>query len=68
MLVKALYAVVVWVVVAILLYLFGGLLMAVTEPTTHAIGAFLREHAGLIGFLCGLAYFFFGTRQPGLRR
>lgn len=60
MLLRILYAIIVWVVAAIVLWLLGGLLLHVTEPTTHAIGGFLKAQAGLIGFLCGLVYFFFG--------
>ena len=55
---KFLLALVVWVVVAIICYLVGGL-VATIDPVTE-LGAFLRDHAGLLGFLAGVVYFFFG--------
>jgi hypothetical protein len=60
MLLRILYAIIVWVVVTIVLWLLGGLLQAVLEPTTRAIGNFLRGSAGLIGFLCAIVWYFFG--------
>lgn len=60
MLKRIAWSVGVWVIVALALWLLGGLLLHVAEPTTHAIGGFLKAQAGLIGFLCGLVYFFFG--------
>lgn len=64
MLIRILYAIVVWVVVAIVLWLLGGVLQTIQEPTTHAIGNFLRGSAGLIGFLCAVVWYFFGPSNP----
>lgn len=66
MLRKLLLALVVWLAVAIGLFLVGTLLLHVAEPTTRAIGGFLKQFAGLIGFLCALVWYFFGDNT--LRR
>lgn len=54
-------AIVVWIVVAIVVWLIGALLVASGVDTPTHIGNFLENAAGLIGFLCGIIYFFRGN-------
>lgn len=54
-------SIVLWVIVAILVYLLGSLLLAVDIEITQSIGDFLVDTSALWGFLAGLAHFFFGT-------
>lgn len=57
-------AVVVWIVVAIVVYLVGAA-FAVLFPgilPLATFGNYLKDYAGLVGFVCGLYYFFFGSK------
>lgn len=56
-------AIVVFIVVAIVVNLLGKLCLTITDPTVQAVGRFLSSSSGLIGFLAGLCYFFFGSRS-----
>jgi hypothetical protein len=62
MLLRFFWSLGVWIIATLVLYLAGGLLAQVTQETVASIGTFLRDNAGLIGFLCGLVYFFFGSQ------
>lgn len=57
---KFVVALVVWIVVTILLSLFGGLLVTIDQEVTVKIGQFLKDSSMILGFLSALAYFFFG--------
>lgn len=61
MLWKFILAVVVWIVVAIVLEIVGDLLGG-------NIGDWLASNNVLIGFLCGVLYFFFGSDWTPARR
>jgi hypothetical protein len=67
MLLRVLWSLGVWVIATIVCLLLGALLATVGEETVSSIGAFLKSNAGLIGFLCGLVYFFFGSRFHPIR-
>lgn len=58
---KLLEAIVVWIVVALGLWLLGELLLAVNADVTQSLGSFLVRVDVVVGFLTGLWYFFFGT-------
>lgn len=62
MIIRFFWALGVWIIVALALYIVGGLLTSIAQETVAQIGAFLRDNAGIIGFLCGLVYFFFGNQ------
>ncbi len=68
MLLKLGYALGVWIIVTIVLYLLGGLMVTIAQPTVVQIGAFLRDNSALIGFVAGVVYFIFGggwvARRP----
>ena len=68
MLLKILYAIIVWIVVTIVLSLFGGLLVTVDQEVTVKIGQFLKDHSMIIGFLAGLCYYVWGSWTPEIRR
>lgn len=64
---KALTALAVWIITTLALVLLGGLLIALGQQVTTVVGEFLKDNSLLIGFLCGIVYFFFGspyTPQP----
>lgn len=58
---KLVRALVLWLVVAIVLELVGKALTSGGD--TSGFGGFLRENNVLIGFLCGVVYFFFGDER-----
>lgn len=68
MFLRILYSIVVWIVVALVLSLFGSLLLTFSEEVIVKIGQFLKDSAVIIGFLCGLCYLAFGGNYPTLRR
>lgn len=57
---KFLEALVVWIVVAVGLWLLAQLLLAVNADVTTTIGNFLDKTNVVIGFLAALWHFFFG--------
>lgn len=61
---KLLASLVVWVIVALIVGFVGTLLDTVGQPQIDALGVFLKNNAGLIGFLAGAAYFVWG-KLPG---
>lgn len=64
---RFLEALVVWLVVAVVLWLLAQLLVTVDTDVTSAIGSFLDRTNVVIGFLAGLWHFFFGisiNRNP----
>lgn len=62
---KFLEALVVWLVVAVALWLLAQLLAVVNMEVTDSIATFLDRTNVVIGFLCGLWYFFFGPDRFG---
>jgi hypothetical protein len=60
MLRKLVESLVVWLVVAIVLWLLAELLGIFNLEVTEAIARFLSRTNVIIGFLCGLWHFFFG--------
>lgn len=63
-LVRLFASIIVWVVAALLIAFVGTLLSSVDQVQIKAVGDFLSGHAGLLGFLCGAAYFIWG-KVPG---
>lgn len=61
--VKLIAAVIVWVLAALLIAFVGGLLLTVASPQIKVVGSFFKENAGLLGFLAG-AWFYFWGRLP----
>lgn len=68
MILRIVYAIIIWILAALGFYLLGGLLVAVGQPTLSGIGAFLRDNSVVIGFLFGLLYFIFSwPSRPTIR-
>jgi type III secretory pathway component EscS len=61
---KLLAAILVWVVVAVVLGLLGSLIATVDQAQIKTLGEFLKDNAGLLGFLAGAAWFVWGS-LPG---
>ena len=57
---KLILAIVVWVVVALVCILLGGLLATMKAAPLTTIGDFLDTWAWVLGFLAGLWYYFAG--------
>jgi len=57
---KVFAAVLIWVAAALLIGFLGTLLVTVTQAQIQAVGTFLKDNAGLIGFLFGAWYFVWG--------
>lgn len=55
---RILFALLAWVVAAVVFYLLGSLL-GLIDPVAD-VGAWLQDHAGLLGFLVGVWYFIWG--------
>lgn len=66
MLRRLILAVVVFIVVTLIVYLLGSLCLAISEATINSVGTFLHQSSGIIGFLAGICYFFFGNGTPRL--
>lgn len=66
MLKKALYALLVAIVVATVCILLGELLVLFEVAIANSIGEFLKENSTLIGILGGLVYFV--SDRPWLRQ
>jgi hypothetical protein len=64
---RILYAILVAVIAAVITYIVGALLLALPGNFVQSLGAFFEDHCGLIGFIVGVLWFFFGTR-PLVRR
>lgn len=64
MIYKAFVALGVWIIVTLLLGLFGSLLITVSSDITVKIGTFLKDNDIILGFVAGLLYFFFGAMLP----
>lgn len=60
MLRKALFALLIVILVAIVCTLLGDLLLAFRVEASRAIGLFLKQGATLIGIVAGVAYFISG--------
>jgi hypothetical protein len=61
---RLIISVVVWIVVAIIVWLVGAAFAALFPgilPLAN-FGGFLKTYAGLIGFVSGIIYFFFGSK------
>lgn len=65
---KFILSLVVWLVVAIIVWLLGGLVNTVDNTTAHNLGQFLKDSSGLVGFLFGVWYFFWGPDLPTATR
>lgn len=65
---KVLQALVVWIVVAVLLWLLARALSAVGEDLTSRIASFLDAVNIIVGFLAALWYYFFGPDNFTYRR
>lgn len=61
MVIRLVAAIVVWVLAALLLGFIGGLLGTVDQTQINAVGDFLKDNAGLLGFLAGAWFFLWGT-------
>lgn len=57
-------SVIVWLVAAIVVYLLGLLIASFTPAGMVQAGHVLQDNCGLIGLVCGLVYFFFGSSWP----
>lgn len=57
---KGLAALLVWVAVALVVGFVGSVIATVDQEQIRALGVFLKDHSGLIGFLAGLAYLIWG--------
>jgi len=55
---KFILAIVVWVVVALVCILLGGLLSTMKAAPLVSIGDFLNTWAWVLGFLAGIVYYF----------
>lgn len=65
---KIVAAVIIWVAAALLIGFIGTLLITVTQVQIQAVGTFLKENAGLIGFLFGAYYFIWGAVPAWAKR
>lgn len=61
---KLLASLVVWVVVALVVAFVGTLVATIDQVQVNTLGTFLKDNAGLLGFLAGVAYFIWG-KLPG---
>lgn len=57
---KLLASLLIWVIVALVVAFVGSLVATVDQVQIKTLGIFLKENAGLIGFLAGAAYFIWG--------
>lgn len=55
--------IIIWAIVALFVGFIGGLLFTVEQTQVRYLGDFLKDAAGLIGFIAGAAYVIWG-RSP----
>lgn len=60
---RIIYALVVWFLVAVFLWLLARGFEAVGEDITNRIANFLDKTNVIIGLLCGVYYYFFGYER-----
>lgn len=65
---KFLAALVVWVIVGLVVAFVGTIIATVDQEQIKTLGAFLKDNAGLIGFLAGAAYFIWGSLPARLQQ
>jgi uncharacterized Tic20 family protein len=58
--IKIIAAIIVWVAVALLVAFVGSLIVTVDQEQIRALGTFLKENSGLLGFLAGAAFLIWG--------
>lgn len=61
LIIKLLGALIIWVLVSLIVNFVGTELVTVSSTQIVALGNFLKDSAGLIGFLAGACYFIWGS-------